>query len=445
MQLSLYFEARSMRLLLTTLLWVAVVACQAGSRGKTMTQESDSPSPRSDQKQSLATAEMTPQPSPPADLSKESTSGDSGVLRPFVNARLNSRLAKSLPSGTVWKIRWEKDLTGGLNPAFILQAGDRILAQGLGLWQLFSSEGKSLSVDTLARSNVVLDPANDLFYLARPDGTLAGRRLTDGHPEFILPALFGAEMERSFLARVDQRMLVVSIERAISPHSTAEPNLSILEVQDLGNPPTGDDLGFLTTAKRLASQNYQTTLLTAALNGQRIAFATPNNLYLADLSLKAQVILSAEFEPLAISLDEKGTIYLMVRSQEKVALWTVSPEGGRQTTFQMPRDMQISPIPPIVGYNHRAYIIGSDRVLAIDPNGKLAWVKGLKSPHAAAVITADDQLLVADGSELVAFDATGQRRVLHVFTGELLSTPPVLTASGEILVAAQQHLYLLSL
>jgi hypothetical protein len=349
-----------------------------------------------------------------------------------------------LPAGTGWKIRWQKDVAVGLNPAFLLQGGNRLLAQGNALWQLFSSDGESIHVDILARSAVVLDPANDLFYLDNSQGTVTGRRLSDGKPAFILQVLFGAEMERSFLARVDQRMLVVSIERSTSTHSPVEPNLSILEVQDLGNPPAGDDLGFLTTAKRLASGTYQTSVLKAALNGEWIAFAIPNSLYLADLSLKAQAILQAEFEPLAISVDETGRIYLMVRSEGRVALWTVSSKGERQMSFRLPREMQISPIPPIVGYNYRAYIIGPDRVLAIDPSGKLAWVQALKSPRAAAVVTANDQLLVSDGSELVAFDATGKRRLLHAFDGDVLSTPPVLTSKGEIIVASQRHLYLLA-
>jgi hypothetical protein len=103
--------------------------------------------------------------------------------------------------------------------------------------------------------------------------------------------------------------------------------------------------------------------------------------------------------------------------------------------------MQVSAIPPIVGRNHRAYILGTNRVLAIDPDGKLAWVRPLKSAQAAAVITKDDQLLVADGSDLAAFDTTGERRTLHSFAGELLVTPPVITKRGEILVASQRRLY----
>ena len=78
------------------------------------------------------------------------------------------------------------------------------------------------------------------------------------------------------LSDVGHRMLVVSIERPISPHSTEQPTLSLMEVQDLGNPLVMDDLGFITSAHRVVSQEYQTTLLAAALNGETLSFATPN-------------------------------------------------------------------------------------------------------------------------------------------------------------------------
>jgi PQQ-like domain len=408
-----------------------------------MTQGSDSSSPPGSASNSAATGNTTPHLDLSAGLTAGSSPGDGGVLRPFVNERLNSRLAESLPSGAM-RIRWQKDLSLGMNPIFLLQFGDRILAQGTDLWELFDLTGKSIQVAELARSSVVLDPTNALFYLARPDGTIAGRKLTDGTPAFILPVLFGPHFERSFLARLGQRFLVVSIERPISPHSDRQPNLSLIEVQDFGNPPVTDDLGFLTSAQRTASQDYKTTLLKAALHGERITFATPENLYISDLSLKARSILHEKFEPIAISLDEDGNIYLLVEAEGRKALWRVSAQGGRQMTFLIPRDMQVSAIPPIVGRNHRAYILGTNRVLAIDPDGKLAWVRPLKSAQAAAVITNDDQLLVADGSELTAFDATGERRTLHSFAGELLATPPAITKRGEILVASQRRLYSLT-
>ena len=217
-----------------------------------------------------------------------------------------------------------------------------------------------------------------------------------------------------------------------------------MEVQDLGDPLVTDDLGFITSAQRVASQEYQTTLLAAALNGETLSFATPNQVSLANMSLKARTILQDKFEPIAISLDETGAIYLLVRTEGRVVYWRLSAKGDRLTTFAIPRDMQISNAPPIVGYNHQAYILGSNRVLAIDPTGKLAWVRPLKSKRAAAVITADDQLLVSDGSELAAFDLAGQRRVLHTFAGDVLATPPVLTTHGEIIVASQRRLYSLA-
>jgi hypothetical protein len=58
-------------------------------------------------------------------------------------------------------------------------------------------------------------------------------------------------------------------------------------------------------------------------------------------------------------------------------------------------------------------------------------------------ITADHQVLVSDGPELVAFDETGQRRVLASFDAPLV-TAPVLTDQGHLLVATAQHLHRLA-
>ena len=60
---------------------------------------------------------------------------------------------------------------------------------------------------------------------------------------------------------------------------------------------------------------------------------------------------------------------------------------------------------------------------------------------AGAVVTADDLLVVSEGDSLTAWDAQGQRRVIHTLPGESLATAPVLLADGDVLVATQAHLY----
>jgi hypothetical protein len=125
-----------------------------------------------------------------------------------------------------------------------------------------------------------------------------------------------------------------------------------------------------------------------------------------------------------MSLDEAGRVYLLAQTKVGLELWLGNKDGQRLLSSALPQDMRVNPTPPMVSYNHRIYILGADRVIAIAPSGKLAWVRPLKTAHAFAVVTADDQLLVSDGSELVVFDEAGKRRVLQTFADDVLATPP---------------------
>lgn len=380
----------------------------------------------------------TPPPAPP-----RATPGieSLGYLRPFGNDRLNSRLGGRLPEAGAWKIRRQTDLPQGSSPLWVLQGGDRILVQEPIQWHLFDADGQLIHKGPLGASNVFLDPANSSFYAADVYGYVRARRLDDGADWFRIEVYFGRDCKRTLIARRDRRLVIAGTDILVNPHGGERPNIAVVETQELGDPIQPESNGFLIT-KRVGELIRKSSLMLVALDNDTIIISTPGRIHLANLNMRISAEFDGQFEPVSMSLDETGRIYLVVKTGGRTALWLLSPRGERLLSFVFPPDMEVSAVPPIVGYDHRAFIIGSDRLLVVNTDGKLAWVRGGRV--AGAAVTADDQLLVSDGSELAAYDAQGKRRVLYDFKGEVLSTPPVLTAGGDLLVASPRHLFVLS-
>jgi hypothetical protein len=145
-----------------------------------------------------------------------------------------------------------------------------------------------------------------------------------------------------------------------------------------------------------------------------------------------------------MSLDESGFIYLVVLIEEedgahRYALWALTPQGEQVMDVTLPKRSGYGP--PIVGYNYQVYILLGDRILAISPEGDVLWNKATGASIAGAIATADDQLLVAAGEMISAYDAAGERTVLFYEEGVAWATPPVLTERQQVYVASQHHLY----
>lgn len=383
----------------------------------------------------------------PANLSAASGSGE--VVRPYVNDRLNSRIDVSLPDG-VWETRWRADLLAGLRPAFVLHAGRRSVVQGHDFWQLFDREGVSVATQRVAASDVVLDPGNTLVYHAAPNGALRAHQLRDGSATFTLGLLFGAEFERVFFARRGQRMIVVSLEQRIDPHEPEVPDYALVEVQDLGDPPQADDLNILTSARLVTSVQRSAHVLHAAMHEETLVLAIPGRVEVLDGALQPLARFEAPFTPLAMSLDEAGRIYLIVRvedepGRDRQALWILSPAAEKLVEAAVPVHPNGAYTPPIVGYDHQVYVLLGDRILALSPEGDVLWDEHAGGRIAGAVVTADDQLLAAAGGLLMTFDAQGERTGLFYLDDDHWTTPPVLTAQHRLLVASTQYLYCLQL
>jgi hypothetical protein len=359
--------------------------------------------------------------------------------RRYENEQLNSRLSHSLPDGP-WKVRLQVDLDERLRTVQLLQVDNRIVVQQETGWQLFDREGHSLNMRNLGRSDVTLDPARSLLYFVDEMGLFSACRMLDGERVFTTTLLLGNNFRRTFTARSDRRMLVVGSEVQQGPHAREKPNLSTIEVLDLGDPVQVGENRILLSASRPAQLLRKTLLLLTAIHDKTLILATQDRVYLADWSLRIKRILSGQFTPVALSLDELGRIYMVVRQEDKQAFWLLTPDGELLINRDISATTKELLCPPIVGYDHTAYLVSKGGVVAVGGDGALKWERPLNRV-AGAVVTADDQLIVSADTHLIAFNSEGEGRLLSSFAPDILKTPPILTANHEMLVASASRLY----
>lgn len=360
--------------------------------------------------------------------------------RPWYSEEQNSRCPFALPDGP-WTLRWSAKLRAGFPPAFVLESGDRILVEA-GVWQLFDRRGELAGEGRAGPSHLSIETEKGLFFHVNSDGELAAQAVADGRERFNTLLEFGDEYVRRFFVRRGSHVLLLGNERQLDPHRHYQASRSVIGTLDLSEllgptPPGGEPV-----ARNTGSLHIESTQVVAAASGNRLVVAAPDRVILFDMDLALQAGYSGQFDPQAISLDEAGRAYLLVASGQAQSLWVVSPEGRRELAVSLP---PVSITPPIIGWDHRIYLLAMDRVLVIKPTGGMLPEYKAGAQVAGATVTADDQLLVAAGTELLAFPVRPReetRRMLFKFSGELL-TPPVLTAGKEILVATATELFCL--
>lgn len=379
----------------------------------------------------------------PAPTLKAATpaSGKRAYYRPFANDEMNSRLIARLPAGE-WRVRWQADLDSDSPASFVLADGDRILVQAFE-WRLFSLDGKPLAQDRMGLSPLAMDSPNGMFYFVDTDGYLNGRRLNDGGKAFVTLLDFSDEYLRQVLSRRGRKVAVGGYERPLDPHGHHKPSTSTIQVIDLGQPLKMDDTGLLESAAAAGALRIGTEKLFAALSTEKIVFAVPGQLHHANWDAQIKASFEGDFEPHALSLDELGNVYLAVTAGERKALWGVQPTGQRFLHLELPPPLLSGYTAPAVGYDHRVYIAANGQVASINPSGQLVWMRALTGKYGGCSITADNQLLVSDGPEIVAYNPTGERKLIFK-CNELVLTPPVLLENGNLLAATANALYCLS-
>jgi len=369
-------------------------------------------------------------------------------VRPYVNDQLNSRVTERLAAGE-WHIRWQSAIDPGFPANFVLQGGDRIVVQSSGRWQLFDLNGQSLRIDNFGPSDIVLDPTNKLLYLADKFGVMESRRLSDGGLSYSLPFSGGIEWQRVFYARRGRDFVVVSYERELQSHSPAIPNAVTIEAQDLGDPMQIRN-ETVASAHRNGDFFFATPRAFAASLGPGLVVAMRNEILVTEMGRKIRVRMTDTFDAGPVSLDETARIYALASRNGRYSLWCLTPRGDRAFAQEFPPDARnpvpptIKPVPPAIGYDHRAFLTAGQNILCVGPDGKILWQNPAGGAVAGMIVTPDDELIVSAGSSLVAFDVHGTRRVLRDFKGDMLRTPPAMVKGGDLLVASSSKLYRVS-
>lgn len=357
----------------------------------------------------------------------------------YANPQLNSRLGYVIPP-VGYKLRKSAELHETLPTQFVLQDGNRIVTSGPE-WRMFHMNGALVATDRLGLGPAVMDAPRKLLYVVNPPGYLAARSLTDGSlPYNFLPSM-GSTLVRTFVSRRDRRMIIAGTERPRGAHGEFLAKNSMIESYDLGDPEQADSMAFLTSLERKAALTLPTLTLHVAGLDERLVAATTDRLFLLNWGLAVEGALEGDFEPQSISLDESGRIYMLAQLGKRVELWMLNSSGERLYSFPLAPGADVAH-PPIVGYDHTVYLLADNLVVAVGVDGRVKWTKPAKGHAAGAAVDPTDQLLVAEGNTVVVYSATGERSVISTLP-EALVTPPILTESGEILVASDRHLYIL--
>ena len=365
-----------------------------------------------------------------------------GCERPYCGPEQNSRIAFAFSRKTT-AVAWKVPIPSGFRAEFVLASADRIVLDLRRAWLLLDHAGKVVQQEARAAGDIVADSNLGLLYAPTESGYLAAYNLSEGKRTFLLSLYFANDFLRSFILPLGRRLLVASVERQNDPHGKREPNMAVVELHEFSMPFELSDAGRLKSERRVNDIKRRTATLKVAARGDTVALATDNAVYLADTDLKLQTELTSEFEPLHLSLDELSRIHMTVRrTGGEAEYWTLTPSGQR--TARVPLPSEFTPTePPIIAFDRSVYLIDSSRVLAIDPSTqRIRWDRMLGSV-AGAVTDADNALLVSAGNAIVGISTSGEPHVVFRAEGDVLTSPPSVTPSGDLIVAGERFLYLL--
>jgi hypothetical protein len=375
-------------------------------------------------------------PAVPAGLAIDPSGG--GAVRSHANARQNGRSGVDVAVGP-WHVAWSVALEPSAPAQAVLAAHDRIVVQAQGRWSLHDMRGTQLRAVTRVDGEVVIDPTAKQVLYADANGFLGVARLDDGALALLVEVQFGDGYSRTVLWRSGRELGVHGFSLAQMTHGpAAAPDHTLLEVIDLGDPVVADGVKFVTSSRKLAGMSSHVLPLLVAANGSDVVVAVPGRVYRADARLKVIDDVTDEFTPVAMSLDERGHAHLVVRTQAKHALWVLDPSTGERSV-SAPLLGEPTPTPPLVGWDHRTFVLMQSGVVAIEADASPAWTVSTAQAPAGAAITKTGVLVLAVGSQVVLVEPDGRSRVA-VDVGEPLVGAPVLVSGTELVVATATRL-----
>ncbi|PYS40748.1 MAG: hypothetical protein DMG14_09570 [Acidobacteria bacterium] len=367
---------------------------------------------------------------------------DSGAyVAPYANARLNSRIRYALPAGD-WSVQWSAELPDYMHTSFVLQAGENVLVEGERQWLLFASAtGQEIGRGQKGHSDVYLDAATGEFYYIDRDDYIATHNAR-GELLHLCAARLLEQYDRLAIWRQNSKYFVVTRSWGKPPRGKGY--LWAVEKLDLGDTSKIDFQKVLNDKRReaMVSQPVE-TLARPPRDGTVAVLATTDRFYFMDDRLNVIRAITGEFQPLSLSLDDTGRLYVLVRSSGEGRFWIVTREGARLLDLAVPLGQDTFPPPPIIDRSGRAYLLLPGEVLALDATGEIAWREKVEGTL-FATLTADGTLVAAVGPNVLAFDAEGKQRILATVADDALRTPPVLDARGRLYVSSEHHLYCLN-
>ncbi|MDO9018257.1 MAG: PQQ-binding-like beta-propeller repeat protein [Deltaproteobacteria bacterium] len=364
------------------------------------------------------------------------------VLQTWGGPTQDGRVHASLidPMAFRWGERFAAPLRDGTTATGLLYVEDAVLVQAA-IWQLFDLEGTPRRAGLGGPSAITLSPSDMTFRFVNSDGLLVAHSLSDGEPLWSCGAPIGTNGPYGVHALVGTATLLAGNERDVNPEALEfTPEFSAQWIDATSKPEVSRG-GLLRNAKRSAALTGPARGdLFGATDGRQVVLAFEDHVLHLDMELAVRRLSTAPFAPRAISLGDAGRAYLVVTTPDGHALWMLNAEGERVFAAPLPAPTKV---PPILAADHRVFVTTDAEILAFSPTGELRW--RFASPDGAprASVTADGWLLASTGEELRAFDAEGQSAILARSPGQRFVTAPLLTLSGEILVATTRTLFCL--
>ena len=373
---------------------------------------------------------------------KEEKAGNN-YPRPFANEMLNSRIPVKVTYKPL-EIKWKIPIDPFFPADFILTANDNFVAFGSGRWQLLDAGGKSEAADFLGNSDIIFDAEHGLFYYADRLGQITAVELSSHEKLYSMQVNGLEDVKRKFIYRNDGSFLIADNIVNKNPHNPSPNRFILLESYAIDDPPIIEN-GNLTSYKELNQTFFSAGNSASAANKNTFVCAINNKIIISgmDLALKSEI--DGEFTPVTLSLDESGRIYMtVINSENKLALWVVSPEGELLVDTKIPVEDKQNLVPPIVAYDHSIFLVFNDRVFSYTEDGKLRWQTFTTGETGGAVVTSDNKLLLSEGEYIMQIDESGERQFIFQFPGERLTTPPIVNVNNEIIAATESSIYLLS-
>ncbi len=363
--------------------------------------------------------------------------------RPYADNELNSRIPVII-SDKLWEIKWQTAIDPFFPAQFILTAKDNFIIQATDRWYLLDSEGELTGRDFIGNSDIVFDPEKDLFCYADRFGNIVAINLLSREKLFSMQVYGLEEVERKYFCRINHNFLLAEKSENKNPHDPSPLSFIYLEAYMVDDPPIVEN-GSLTSYKELYHTYYYTNQVAAASDLKHFVYSIENKIIITGPDLKTVSEFEDQFQPVSLSLDEAGRIYMTVlNSDNKLALRVITERGDLLVDTELPVENQLNSVPPVIGYNHDIFIVFDNQVLAFTEDGKLKWQTFTDGKTGGAIVTSDNKLLLSEGSTISRFDENGERQFIFQFPGENITTCPVITKNNNIIVAAGGNIYLLT-